>query len=124
MASPRGSVVIDGIAFLIEVVERDGRWIAGARREDSGDRYGPSISEATPDEAAEKLMGWIGWQREHASALEALQAAEAAYQRVVATLAFHAGPDGPPPAELQRDALATLEGSRVRLDEVRRRRPA
>jgi hypothetical protein len=121
---PRRSIVIDGIPFLVEVVERDGRWTAAARREDSGDRYGPSISAATPDEAAERLIGWIGWQREHASALEALQAAEASYQRVVASSAFYAGPDGPPPAEPRRDALARVEESRVRLDEVRQRRPA
>lgn len=124
MEPRRGGIVIDGVSFLVEVAERDGRWTAAARREDSGDRYGPSISAATPAEAAEQLIGWIDWQREHASALEALQAAEAAYQRVVASSAFYAGPDGPPPAELLRDALARMEESRARLDEVRQRRPA
>jgi hypothetical protein len=124
MTEPRrGPVVIDGISFLVEVVERDGRWTAAARREESGDRYGPSISAATPDEAAAQLISWIGWQREHASALEALQAAEAAYQRIVAGSAFYAGPDGPPSAELRREALARVDESRARLDEVRRRRP-
>jgi len=124
MEPRRDSIVIGGISFLIEVVERDGGWTAAARREDTGDRYGPSISAPTPEEAAEQLIGWIDWQREHASALEALQAAEAAYQRVVASSAFHAGPDGSPPAEFLRDALARVEESRVRLDEVRQRRPA
>jgi hypothetical protein len=124
MGVPRHNpVVIDGISFLVEVVERDGRWTAAARREDSGDRYGPSVSAATPDEASSQLIGWIDWQREHASALEALQAAEAAYQRIVASSAFYAGPDGSPSPELRRDALARVDEARVRLDEVRRRRP-
>jgi hypothetical protein len=124
MEPHRSTIVIDGISFLIEVVERDGQWTAIARREDSGDRYGPSISAATPNEAVGQLIGWIDWQREHASALEALQAAEVAYQRIVASSAFYAGPEGPPPAEVERDALARLEEARVRLDEVRQRRPA
>jgi hypothetical protein len=123
MEPHRSTIVIGGISFLIEVTERDGQWTAVARREDSGDRYGPSISAATPNDAVGRLIGWIDWQREHAAALEGLQAAEAAYQRIVAGSAFYAGPEGPPPSELQRDALARLEEARVRLDEVRLRRP-
>jgi hypothetical protein len=123
MEPHRSTIVIGGISFLIEVTEREGQWTAVARREDSGDRYGPSISAAIPNDAVGRLIAWIDWQREHAAALEGLQAAEAAYQRIVAGSTFYAGPEGPPPSELQRDALARLEEARVRLDEVRLRRP-
>jgi hypothetical protein len=123
MEPHRSTIVIAGISFLIEVTEREGQWTAVARCEDSGDRYGPSISAATPNDAVGRLIAWIDWQREHAAALEGLQSAEAAYQRIVAGSASYAGPEGPPPSELQRDALARLEEARIRLDEVRQRRP-
>jgi hypothetical protein len=66
---------------------------------------------------------WQEWQREHAAALEALQQAQRAYHRVIAGSAFASPTEGPTPIELQKDALDALEAARVRLDEIRQRKP-
>jgi hypothetical protein len=66
---------------------------------------------------------WLEWQREHTAALEALQQAQRAYHRTIAGSAFASPTEGPSPTELQKDALDAVEAARVRLDEVRNRRP-
>ena len=66
---------------------------------------------------------WQEWQREHAAALEALQQAERAYHRTIAGSAFASSIEGPTALEMQKESLDAVEAARVRLDEVRGRRP-
>ena len=103
--------------------ERDGRWVAHAVREDTGHPFGIECAGATERQAIERLTQWLDWQREHAAALDELQQAERAYHRTIAGSAFASPTEGPTPLELQRDALATVEAARVRLDEIRARKP-
>jgi hypothetical protein len=74
---------------------------------------------------SEPSLAWTEWQREHEEALAALQAAQHAYHRTVAQGAFAAadGPSIAENAEMQQETLETLEAARVRLDEVRARKP-
>jgi hypothetical protein len=66
---------------------------------------------------------WLEWQREHAAALEALQQAQRAYHRTIAGSAFASPTEGPSAIELQKESLDAVEAARVRLDEIRGRRP-
>ena len=66
---------------------------------------------------------WQEWQREHAAALEALQQAQRAYHRTIAGSAFASPTEGPSAIELQKESLDAVEAARVRLDEIRGRRP-
>ena len=75
---------------------------------------------ATSEEEARAR--WMGWQRAHQHALEALQGAEAAYHRLTAEQAFGRGDDEPARAR-RMEALTRLDVLRVRLDEIRERRP-
>jgi len=60
--------------------------------------------------------GWAEWQRDHAEALAALQEAQRAYHRVaVASQQSAVGS--------QTGSLEALDAARVKLDEVRARRP-
>ena len=111
------------VACRIETLERDGRWIARARREETGDLFGIECAAATEGEAVARLTEWLDWQREHAEALAALQQAERAYHRTIAGSAFASATEGPSPTEMQKESLDALEAARLRLDEVRGRRP-
>ena len=66
---------------------------------------------------------WQEWQHEHAAALEALQQAQRAYHRTIAGSAFASPTEGPSATELQKESLDAVEAARVRLDEIRGRRP-
>jgi hypothetical protein len=66
---------------------------------------------------------WQEWQREHAAALEVLQQAQRAYHRTIAGSAFASPTEGPSAIELQKESLDAVEAARVRLDEIRGRRP-
>ena len=66
---------------------------------------------------------WIAWQREHAAALEALQEAQRAYHRTIAGSAFASPTEGPTAIELQKESLDLVEAARIRLDEIRSRKP-
>jgi hypothetical protein len=66
---------------------------------------------------------WTAWQREHTAALEALQDAQRAYHRTIAGSAFASPTEGVSAIELQKESLDALEAARVRLDEVRARKP-
>jgi hypothetical protein len=103
--------------------EREGRWMARAVREDTGDPFGIEFAAATEREAIERLTQWLEWQHDHASALDQLQQAERAYHRTIAGSAFANPTEGPTAVELQRDSLAAVEAARIRLDEVRARKP-
>jgi hypothetical protein len=74
----------------------------------------------------ELSRAWVEWHREHEEALAALQAAQHTYHRTVAHGAFAGAADGPSfaeNAEMQQGSLEALEAARVRLDEVRARKP-
>jgi hypothetical protein len=107
----------------IETLERDGQWIARAKREDTGDPFGIECAGATEGEAVARLSEWLDWQREHSEALEALQLAEQAYHRTIAGSAFASATEGPSAIELQKESLDAVEAARIRLDEIRSRKP-
>jgi hypothetical protein len=115
---------IGGTAFILQTTERDGQWIARAAREDNGDPFGVEGAGPTEAEAIARLTRWLEWQGEHAAALEALQQAERAYHRTIAGSAFANPTEGPTAIELQKESLDAVESARVRLDEVRERKPA
>jgi siderophore synthetase component len=103
--------------------ERDGQWLARATGGPHGDPFGIECAGATEEEAAARLTRWLEWQREHTEALEALQQAERAYHRTIAGSAFASATEGPSAIELQKESLQAVEAERVRLDEVRARKP-
>jgi hypothetical protein len=102
---------------------RGQEWIARAFRADTGDPFGVECSGETHDEAVERLTRWLDWQREHAEALDALHQAERKYHRTIAGSAFANPSEGPTPIELQKESLEAVEAARVRLDEIRARKP-
>jgi len=103
---------------------RGEQWIAHAERADTGERFGIECAGATEQEARERLLAWLTWQSEHAAALEALQRAEHAYHRTIAGSAFASPVEGPSAIEMQQESLEEVEAARVRLDEIRARKPA
>jgi hypothetical protein len=109
--------------FDLTAVELDGQWIAHAVRGEDGDRYGIECAGATAADAMERLTRWLEWQHEHSAALDALQQAEREYHRTIAGSAFASPTEGPSPLELQKESLDVLEAARVRLDQVRARKP-
>jgi hypothetical protein len=116
-------VTVGSIGYRLVASARDGQWIAHAERTDSGDRFGIECSGASEDDAISRLAGWLEWQSEHRAALDALQSAERSYHRTIAGSAFASPVEGPTAIELQKDALEEVEAARVRLDEVRARKP-
>ena len=115
-------LTLAGTSYRLSAVSRDGQWVACAARADTGARFGVECSGGSDTAALDRLERWLVWQDEHAAALDALQRAERAYHRTIAGHAFDAAADAPP-VELQHDALADVEGARVRLDDVRSRKP-
>lgn len=111
------------MSYRIVCVERDGGWVAHAERGETGDQFGIECAGATRQEAIDRLTRWLDWQREHAAALEALRQAERAYHRTIAGSAFANPSEGPDAIELQRESLEAVEAARLRLDEIRARRP-
>ena len=107
----------------IVATERGGQWIARAEDEETGRPFGIECAGATERDAVDRMSRWIEWQREHADALEALQTAERAYHRTIAGSAFANPTEGPSALELQKESLGAVEAARVRLDEVRARKP-
>lgn len=103
--------------------QRDGQWVARAVRDDNGDPFGIECSGDTPENAKARLQRWLDWQYEHAAALEALQQAERAYHRTIAGSAFASPSEGPSAIELQKESLEEVEAARLRLDEIRARKP-
>ena len=103
--------------------QREGQWVARAARADNGDPFGIECTAPTEREAVEQLERWLEWQREHTAALEALQQAERAYHRTIAGSAFANPTEGLTAIELQKESLDALEAARLRLDEIRARRP-
>ncbi len=110
-------------SYRVGAERREGRWIGYAERADIGDRYGVECAGESESEAADKVARWLEWQSEHAAALEALQQAERALHRTIAGSAFATVVEGPSAIEMQRESLDQVEAARVRLDEIRARRP-
>jgi len=103
--------------------QRDGRWVAHAADEETGEPFGIECAADTEAEATGRLTNWLAWQAEHSAALAALQNAERAYHRTIAGSAFAVSAEGPTPLEMQRESLQAVEAARVRLDAIRARRP-
>ena len=116
-------ITVGAARYRVVCAQRDGQWLARAERDDNGDPFGVECSGATEQEATARLARWLEWQSEHAAALEALQQAERAYHRTIAGSAFASPMEGPSAIELQKESLDEVEAARVRLDEVRARRP-
>ena len=114
---------IGGTILIVQATERDGPWMARAARGDNGDPFGIECAGASEAEAIARLTGWLEWQHEHTAALEALQQAERAYHRTIAGSAFASPTEGPTAIELQKESLDAVEAMRVRLDDIRIRRP-
>ncbi len=112
-------VSIGTARYRLVCAERDGQWLAHAEREATGDPFGIECGGASEAEALDRVTRWLEWQSEHAAALEELKFAERAYHRTIAV----ASPAAPSAIELQRESLDALEAARVRLDEIRARRP-
>ena len=103
--------------------EHGGRWIARAENEETGRPFGIECAGATEPEALARMSRWIDWQRDHTAALEALQSAERAYHRTIAGGAFANPAEEPVALEAQKASLDAVDAARIRLDEVRARRP-
>ncbi len=102
---------------------RGAQWVARAVRTDTGDPFGVECVGETHDEAVDRMTRWLEWQQEHTAALESLQRAERAYHRTIAGSAFANPVEGPSAIELQKESLEAVEAARVRLDEIRARKP-
>jgi hypothetical protein len=111
------------VSLRIICEQRDGQWVARAVREANGDPFGIECSGDSPESARARLQLWLDWQHEHAAALEALQQAERAYHRTIAGSAFASPSEGPSAIELQKESLEQVEAARLRLDEIRARKP-
>jgi hypothetical protein len=109
--------------YRLVSAEREGRWLARAERDDTGDPFGIECAGDSEQEATARLTRWLEWQAEHTAALEELQRAERAYHRTIAGSAFASPTEGPSALEMQKESLDAVESARVRLDEVRARRP-
>ena len=109
--------------YRVICAERDGQWFAHAQREDTGDPFGIDCAGGTQEEAVARLTAWLEWQADHAAALADLQRAEHAYHRTIAGSAFASPSEGPTAIEMQKESLNEVEAARVRLDEIRSRRP-
>jgi hypothetical protein len=116
-------ISIGDVTYRLAANEREGQWIAHAVRDDNGDPFGVECAGATETVALDRLTRWLNWQHEHAAALEALQRAERAYHRTIAGSAFASPTEGPSAIELQKESLEAVEAARVRLDDIRIRKP-
>ena len=116
-------VTIGETRYRLICTARGERWFAHAEREDNRDPFGIECGGATEAEATARLTRWLEWQAGHTAALEALQQAERAYHRTIAGSAFASPTEGPSAIEMQKESLEAVEAARVRLDEVRARRP-
>ena len=116
-------VSIGSAAYRLVAVGQGGQWTAHAERADTGDRFGLEYSGASESEAIDRLEQWLAWQAEHTAALEALRQAEQAYHRTLAGSSFVNPTEGPSPLEVQKESLDQVEAARIRLDEIRARKP-
>jgi hypothetical protein len=116
-------ITIGETTYRLLCTRRNDQWVAHAERESTGDAFGIEWSGASEADAVARLTHWLEWQAEHVAALDALQRAEHAYHRTIAGSAFASPTEGPSAIELQKESLVAVEAARVRLDEIRARRP-
>jgi hypothetical protein len=116
-------IKIGDTQYRLICAERDGQWLAHAERDATGDPFGIECSGASEADAVARLTRWLEWQTDHAAALDALKRAEHAYHRIIAGSAFASPTEGPSAIELQKESLDAVEAARVRLDDIRARRP-
>jgi hypothetical protein len=110
--------------YRIHAADRNGEWVAHAERADTGDRFGPECTASSEAAVVDRVARWLGWQHEHAAALEALQTAERDYHRTVVGNAFVNQGEEATTTELKKALLERIDEHRVRLDAVRSRKPA
>jgi hypothetical protein len=116
-------IAIGERTYRVHAVDREGRWIARAVDAESGDPFGIECAGESEAGAVERLVRWLDWQHEHAAALDALQQAERAFHRTIAGSVFASPVEGPTAIEMQKESLDLVEAARVRLDELRARKP-
>jgi hypothetical protein len=109
--------------YRIVAKEQSSTWVAHAERSENADPFGIECAGRTETDAIARVAQWLEWQHEHATALESLQQAERVYHRTMAVGAFGGVTDGSTPGDLQRESLEAVEAARVRLDEIRARKP-
>lgn len=109
--------------FKVATGRRQDVWTARASVGETGQRFGPEVTAETEADAVTRLTGWLEWQSEHATALEALQEAERAYHRSVTSGAFAGTDDARAAVARRAAALGAIEDARLTLDAVRARRP-
>jgi hypothetical protein len=109
--------------YRIAATGQEGAWVARAERADTHARFGIECGGATEADAVARLARWLEWQHEHATALDALQQAERAYHRTIAGSAFASPTEGPSAVEIQKESLDAVEAARLRLDQIRARKP-
>jgi hypothetical protein len=109
--------------YRIRTLLRETTWVAWAERQADGARFGIECEAGTETEAIARLGRWLDWQGAHAAALAALQQAERDYHRTIAGSAFASPAEGPSPVEMQNEGLKAVEAARLRLDEIRARKP-
>jgi len=114
---------VGGTRYRLVAIAKDGAWLAHAERLEGGDRFGIECAGATEPESLGRLARWLEWQHEHAAALNVLQQVERAYHRTIAGSAFARPSEEPNAIEIQQESLEQVEAARMRLDEVRARRP-
>ena len=110
-------------SFRLRAVERGGVWVASAEQVENAARFGIECTGASEGEALDRLAAWLTWQHEHAAALAALQDAEGDYHRTIAGSAFATSAAGVAPNAMEEEGLNAVAAARVRLDEIRARRP-
>ena len=116
-------IAVGDCAYRLVAIQRGPEWIARAEDLKSGERHAMECAGESETAALDRLASWLVWQHEHQAALEMLQRAERAYHRTVAGSAFANPTEGPTAIELQQESLREVESARVRLDEVRARKP-
>ena len=116
-------ISIGDVRYRLVCGALDGRWVARAEREDTGDSFGVECRGASEADAVGRLSRWLEWQRAHADALDALQSAERAYHRTLAGSAFSTPTEGPDAIELQKASLDAVDAARVQLDAIRAQKP-
>jgi hypothetical protein len=116
-------VTIGDVTYRLHALARDGEWVAHAEASSTGDRFGIECVGTTRDAAIGRLTVWLTWQTEHAAALDALQRAERAYHRSAGERASTTRSDGSTAIDVRHESLEDIDTARVRLDEVRARRP-
>ena len=108
------------MSYRFVAVERNGHWVAQAEQVDTGRPFGIDCTGATEEQAIDRLRHWLEWQREHAAALLALQAAERVHHRTLAAELANRTDEG---SRRAKETLAALDAARVQLDRTRSRQP-